>query len=72
MAFVADGTEAAARRLECVLFKYPAIGVDRHADAGYEDAVSCAREQGLRVQILDSQAPDGLPIRTRRQADSHP
>ncbi len=47
MVIVADGTEDAARRLERVLWNDPASGVMRHADAGYEDAVACAREKGL-------------------------
>ena len=44
---VCDGTEAAARRIERVLWNDPAIGVARHADAGYEEAIACAREHGL-------------------------
>ena len=47
MVIVADGTEAAARRLERVLWNDPASGVMRHADAGYEDALACAGEKGL-------------------------
>ncbi|WP_419320410.1 urocanate hydratase [Caulobacter sp. ErkDOM-E] len=47
MVIVADGTEAAARRLARVLWNDPASGVMRHADAGYEIAVDCAREKGL-------------------------
>ena len=46
---VADGTEAAAARLERVLWNDPASGVWRHADAGYGDAIACAREHGLRL-----------------------
>ncbi len=46
---VADGTEAAAKRIERVLWNDPASGVWRHADAGYADAVACAREKGLRL-----------------------
>lgn len=46
---VADGTQAAAKRLERVLWNDPASGVWRHADAGYADAVACARENGLRL-----------------------
>jgi urocanate hydratase len=44
---VCDGTAAAARRIERVLWNDPATGVMRHADAGYPDALACAREQGL-------------------------
>lgn len=47
MVIVADGTPAAARRLERVLWNDPATGVMRHADAGYEIALDCAREKGL-------------------------
>ncbi|SDL43465.1 urocanate hydratase [Aliiruegeria lutimaris] len=46
---VADGTPEAARRLERVLWNDPASGVWRHADAGYETAIECAREHGLRL-----------------------
>jgi urocanate hydratase len=48
---VCDGTDAAARRIERVLWNDPATGVMRHADAGYEDAVACAREQGLNLPM---------------------
>ena len=51
MVVVADGTEAAARRLERVLTNDPGTGVMRHADAGYESAVACAREQGLKLPM---------------------
>ena len=47
MVIVADGTQAAARRIERVLWNDPATGVMRHADAGYATALDCAREQGL-------------------------
>lgn len=46
---VADGTAEAATRLERVLWNDPASGVWRHADAGYEDAIDCAKEHGLRL-----------------------
>ena len=52
MVIVADGTDAAARRLERVLWNDPATGVMRHADAGYEDAIACAREHGLDLPML--------------------
>jgi urocanate hydratase len=45
----ADGTEAAEKRLERVLWNDPASGVWRHADAGYEEAKTCARVNGLRL-----------------------
>ncbi len=51
----ADGTPEAAKRLERVLWNDPASGVWRHADAGYQDAIDCAREHGLRLpRILGS------------------
>ena len=51
----ANGTPEAARRLERVLWNDPASGVWRHADAGYQDAIDCAREHGLRLpRILGS------------------
>jgi len=48
---VADGTAAAARRIERVLTNDPALGVLRHADAGYEAAIDTARAHGLRVPM---------------------
>ncbi|GAA2864266.1 urocanate hydratase [Aminobacter niigataensis] len=45
----ADGTEDAARRLERVLWNDPATGVMRHADAGYDIALDCARDKGLNL-----------------------
>jgi urocanate hydratase len=56
MVIVCDGTEAADRRLERVLWNDPATGVMRHADAGYADAVECARAQGLWLPMLDTDA----------------
>ena len=47
MVIVCDGTEAAARRIERVLWNDPASGVMRHADAGYGAALDCARENRL-------------------------
>jgi urocanate hydratase len=47
MVIVADGTKEAAARLERVLWNDPATGVMRHADAGYDIALDCAREKGL-------------------------
>jgi len=54
MVIVADGTDDAARRLERVLWNDPATGVMRHADAGYEIAIDCAREQGLDLPMVNS------------------
>ncbi len=47
-----DGTEAADKRIERVLWNDPATGVMRHADAGYESAIECAKEQGLNLPRL--------------------
>ncbi|WBX83589.1 urocanate hydratase [Sphingosinicella microcystinivorans] len=52
MVIVCDGTEAAARRIERVLWNDPATGVMRHADAGYDIALDCAREQGLDLPAI--------------------
>ena len=49
MVVVADGTDDAARRLERVLTSDPGMGVIRHADAGYEEAIACAEEKGVRI-----------------------
>ncbi|RUT83568.1 MULTISPECIES: urocanate hydratase [unclassified Mesorhizobium] len=49
MVIVADGTPDAARRLERVLWNDPATGVMRHADAGYDIAVECAKEHQLNL-----------------------
>jgi urocanate hydratase len=54
MVIVADGTDDAARRLERVLWNDPATGVMRHADAGYEIAIDCAREQGLDLPMVSA------------------
>jgi urocanate hydratase len=50
---VCDGTPAAAKRIERVLWNDPASGVMRHADAGYEEAIACAREHGLKLPCLE-------------------
>ncbi|RED50959.1 urocanate hydratase [Aestuariispira insulae] len=49
-----DGTDKAAERIGRVLWNDPATGVMRHADAGYEIAQECAREQGLNLPMLES------------------
>lgn len=46
---LADGTPEAAKRLERVLWNDPASGVWRHADAGYDSAIQCAKDHGLRL-----------------------
>ncbi len=49
MVICCDGTEDADRRIKNVLWNDPATGVMRHADAGYQDALDCAREHGLNL-----------------------
>ncbi len=52
LVIVCDGSDAAAKRIERVLWNDPATGVMRHADAGYESAIDCAREQGLKLPMM--------------------
>jgi urocanate hydratase len=52
MVVVADGTSGAAERLERVLTTDPGMGVVRHVSAGYQDAVACAHERGVRIPGL--------------------
>jgi urocanate hydratase len=52
MVIVADGTEEAAQRLERVLTGDPGLGVARHADAGYQEAIDIARRDGIDVPML--------------------
>ncbi|EHM02117.1 urocanate hydratase [Acetobacteraceae bacterium AT-5844] len=56
MVIVADGTPDAARRLKRVLWNDPATGVMRHADAGYDIAIDCAREYGLDLPMIGGAA----------------
>jgi urocanate hydratase len=51
---VADGTTEAARRLNRVLTNDPGLGVARHVDAGYEEAIETARTKGINVPMLDA------------------
>jgi len=51
---VADGSEAAARRLQRVLTTDPGMGVARHADAGYPEAIEFANKQGIKIPMLPS------------------
>jgi urocanate hydratase len=53
MVVVADGTDLAAQKLERVLTSDPGMGVARHADAGYERAITVARERGVHIPMLD-------------------
>jgi urocanate hydratase len=54
MVIVADGTPEAARRLERVLTSDPGMGVARHVDAGYAEAIACARRTGIDLPMLRS------------------
>ena len=49
---VADGTPEAARRLERVLTADPGLGVARHVDAGYEEAINVAKERGVKIPMM--------------------
>ena len=74
MVIVADGTDAAAARLERVLTTDPGMGVIRHADAGYERALEVARERGVRIPMMDAGRTLGRDhqvggqVRARRRA----
>ncbi|MFZ5549885.1 MAG: urocanate hydratase [Pseudomonadota bacterium] len=50
---VCDGTDAAAKRIGRVLWNDPGTGVMRHADAGYEDAIACAKARGLNLPMIN-------------------
>ncbi|MBC7363417.1 MAG: urocanate hydratase [Candidatus Aminicenantes bacterium] len=52
MVIVADGSASMARRLQRVLTADPGIGVARHADAGYEEAIACARNNKIKIPML--------------------
>jgi urocanate hydratase len=51
---VADGTPEAARRLERVLTTDPGMGIVRHADAGYPEAIEAAKKHGIKIPMLRS------------------
>jgi urocanate hydratase len=55
LVIVCDGSEAADQRIARVLWNDPASGVMRHADAGYAEAIDCAREYGLHLPMLGSE-----------------
>ncbi len=55
---VADGTPEAARRIERVLTTDPGLGVVRHADAGYVEAIACARRHGIDMPMLPDHPTD--------------
>jgi len=53
LVIVCDGTAEADARIGRVLWNDPASGVMRHADAGYEEAIQCAREHDLKLPMID-------------------
>jgi len=53
MVIVCDGTPAAAKRIARVLRNDPGTGVMRHADAGYDTAIECAKENGLDLPMME-------------------
>jgi urocanate hydratase len=55
MVVVADGSDLAAQRLERVLTTDPGMGVLRHVDAGYEEAISFANKAGIRIPMMEGQ-----------------
>ncbi|MEZ5122508.1 MAG: urocanate hydratase [Solirubrobacterales bacterium] len=63
---VADGTPDAARRIERVLRADPGMGIVRHADAGYPEALAAADAHGIRIPMRDA-APDAHDIRIQMQ-----
>ncbi|HEX9428482.1 MAG TPA: urocanate hydratase, partial [Candidatus Polarisedimenticolia bacterium] len=62
MVIVADGTKAAAARLQRVLTSDPGMGVVRHADAGYSTAIDCAHERGVAIPMIPgTRLPPDVP-----------
>jgi urocanate hydratase len=56
---VADGTAAAGERVRRTLTADPGLGVVRHADAGYEEALATARAADIKMPMLDPEPADG-------------
>jgi urocanate hydratase len=54
MVIVADGTEKSDGKLERVLTNDPGIGVARHADAGYDIAINCAKRSGIKIPMINN------------------
>jgi urocanate hydratase len=55
---VADGTVLAGQKLERVLTNDPGMGILRHADAGYDDALAVAGERGVPIPMRDAGQAD--------------
>lgn len=53
MVIVADGTEAAEKRLERVLTTDPGMGIVRHVDAGYDLAIKTAKDKGVHIPMME-------------------
>jgi urocanate hydratase len=70
MVVVADGTPEAAARLERVLTSDPGMGVARHADAGYPEAIACAAERGVDLPM--AAAPPARNLHGKRGPDGAP
>jgi urocanate hydratase len=70
MVIVADGSEAAGRRLDRVLTGDPGLGVARHADAGYPEAIACAGANAVDLPMLAD--PPGAPPRPAHRAAAQP
>jgi urocanate hydratase len=58
MVIVADGTDSGGRRLQRVLTADPGLGVMRHADAGYDEAIQTARDRGVDVPMRRTDLPE--------------
>ena len=56
---VADGTELAAQKLERVLTNDPGMGVIRHVDAGYDEAIAVAEDLGVRIPMNEAPLTKG-------------
>ncbi len=54
LVIVCDGSKEADARIARVLWNDPASGVMRHADAGYQDAIDCAREKNLDLPMINT------------------
>ena len=73
MVVVADGTDAAAEKLERVLTTDPGTGVMRHADAGYEEALTTARELGVDLpSVSHARAMSSEGDKPRTASDPRP
>jgi urocanate hydratase len=62
---VADGTELAAAKIERVLTNDPGMGVIRHVDAGYDMAISVARQRGVRIPMSEADRAESPGVEDR-------